>query len=253
MNIGLLTSKTLSDFNLKALQPILEDVSFNIKVALIDNRPEKSLKQKLKKNIKRGRGGYIIIMAFKRFLSKKNYTIPTKEYCITNQIDVIEAKEPYSESAIENIKKYSLDILLLLGGYGIIKKPLLNVTPKGVLSYHHGNMRKYRGMPFGFWELYYNETEMGITVQILSEGLDCGLAIEEKTIEIKENDTVKKLQCKAFEESEDMLYKALKKLSDKKFDPEKISIYGEVYTLPNLRQWVILKARLLRRRLKIKK
>ena len=55
MNIGLLTSNSLSEFRLNTLKPILADNCFSIKIAIIDNRPEKSLKQKLKKNIKRGR------------------------------------------------------------------------------------------------------------------------------------------------------------------------------------------------------
>jgi methionyl-tRNA formyltransferase len=73
---------------------------------------------------------------------------------------------------IENIRKFKPDILLLIDGFGIIKEPLLKITPLGVLSYHHGNMQKYRGEPPAFLELYNNENEMGITVQILSSGLE---------------------------------------------------------------------------------
>ena len=51
-------------------------------------------------------------------------------------------------------------------------------------------MRKYRGMPPGLWELYHGEREMGITVQKLAAGLDCGVPIEEKHIPIYPNDTL---------------------------------------------------------------
>lgn len=250
MNIGLLTSNSLSEFRLNTLKPIIEDNNFSIKVAIIDNRPKKSLKQKLKKNIKRGRGGYILIMALQSIFSKKGKSINTKEFCSKNKIAVIETKEPYSPDIIESIKKFNLDLLILVGGYGIIKEPLLKVTPIGVLSYHHGNMRKYRGMPPALWELYNNEKEMGVTVQILSPGLDNGIPIEEKTIDIRKNDSLKKLQNRAFEQSVDMLYKALKNLSNKEFTPQRIDNFGKVYTLPNLKQWIILNIRLILRRLK---
>ena len=250
MKIGILTSSSLSEFRLKTLQPILADKSFEIKVALIDKRPKKSLKQKLLKNIKRGRGGYIIIMAIESFFSKKQESINVEDFCNKNQIEIIETKTPYSDATINRIKKFELDILLLVGGFGIIKEVLLNTTPKGILSYHHGNMRKYRGMPPARWELYNNENEMGVTVQVLAPGLDCGIPIEEKTIEIRKSDTLKKLRNRASEQSIDMLYKALKKLSDKDFVPEKIETFGEVYTLPNLKQWIILNVRILLRRLK---
>jgi folate-dependent phosphoribosylglycinamide formyltransferase PurN len=250
IKIGLLASSSLSDFRIKTLKPILADRNFLIKVAIIDKRPKLSIKQKLMKNLKRGRGGYIIIMALKSFFSKNNFSISTIKYCQNNNIDLIETNEPYSQSTIEKIKEYDLDLLILTGGFGIIKKKILDIPPLGVLSYHHGDMRKYRGMPPALWELYNNEKEMGVTVQVLSPGLDSGIPIEEKKIPISKKDTLQKLQKKASDESVDMLYKALVKLSKKDYEPTKIDKFGKVYTLPNLRQWLILNIRILWRKLK---
>ncbi len=248
MNIGILTGNSLSDFMIKTLNPILVDKSVSIKVAVVDGKKQ-SIWQKVKKNLKRGRGGYIIVMAIRFIIKKKRKDNDTKEFCNKNGIDIIVAKEPYSSDTIDRIKKYNLDILILLGGYGIIKEPLLKITPKGVLSYHHGNMRKYRGMPPCFWELFNNEKEMGVTVQILSTGLDRGIPVVEKTIEIKKDDSLKKLQSRAYNQSIDMLHKALKQLSNKGFTPVVIEKYGNVYTLPNFRQWIILNIKLLWRKI----
>ncbi|MDG2080411.1 MAG: formyltransferase family protein [Bacteroidales bacterium] len=250
MKIGLLASSEISNFRLKTLKPILTNSNFLIKVAIIDKRPKLTLKQKLKKNLKRGRGGYIIIMGFERLFSKKSYSISTVEYCHNNHIEIIETDEPYSDTTIDKIKEYDLDLLILIGGFGIIKKKILDVTPLGVLSYHHGDMRKYRGMPPALWELFNNEKEMGITVQILSSGLDSGIPIEEKKIAINRKDTLKNLQRRASDESIDMLYKALMKLSKKDYIPRKIDKFGKVYTLPNFRQWLLLNMKLYWRRLK---
>ncbi len=249
LKIGLLASGSLSDFRLKTLKPVVEDENFLIKFAVIDKRPGLKLHQKLKKNLKRGRGGYILIMALKSLLAKKEYSKPTVEYCQENHIDVIETDMPYSQEIIDQIKKYDVDVLILVGGFGIIKDSLLNVAPLGVLSYHHGDMRKYRGMPPALWELYNDEKEMGVTVQVLSKGLDRGLPIEEKSIAIKKNDTLQKLKKRALEESEEMLYKALIKLSNKSYKPCKIDAFGQVYTLPNLRQWVTLHFKLFWRKM----
>jgi folate-dependent phosphoribosylglycinamide formyltransferase PurN len=249
MKIGLLSSKNISEFCLKMLNPIFVDFSFSIKVVVIDSRPAITLKQKLIKHLKRGRGGYIIIMALESISLKNKLSNNTKKYCIENGIDVIETENPYSTDTINKIKKYNLDVLILIGGYGIVKKPLLSLTPIGILSYHHGDMRKYRGGPPAFWELYNNEKEMGVTVQILSSDLDRGIPVDEKVIEIRKNDTWKKLQSRAYQESIGMMYSALKKLLNKKFYPTKIDSYGKVYTLPNLRQWIILNIKILWRKL----
>jgi methionyl-tRNA formyltransferase len=137
----------------------------------------------------------------------------------------------------------------LTGGYGIIKEPILSIPPFGILSYHHGDMRKYRGQPPAFWELYNNEKEMGITVQILNSGLDCGIPVVEKTVEIRKNDTLKMLFNRAMKESESMMHEALKMLENPGFHPAKIESFGKVYTLPDLGQWLKLNIKGLLRRL----
>lgn len=239
MRIGLLASTQMSDFVLNTLKPVLEDKHMDIALVIIDSRPRLTLKQKIKKNFKRGRGGYMLVMAVQSYFNKQLPSKDTKQCCVENGFEFIETSNHYADETIDRIKSYKLDILVLTGGFGIIKKPLLEVTPMGVLSYHHGNMRKYRGMPPAFWELYNNEKEMGVTVQLLSAGLDRGMPVEEMTIPIMHKDTFKKLGTRAMQQSEIMLYNALKKIETGQFVPERINEYGKVYTLPNLRQWLL--------------
>jgi len=163
-----------------------------------------------------------------------------------------ETSDPHTEKILDIIKINCLDVLVLLGGFGIIKEPLINICPKGVVSYHHGNMRKYRGMPPAFWELYNGEKEMGVTVQKIAKGIDRGNPIEEKSIQINKSDTYKNLKERALKESEDMMYKALKKIANTRYVLENINEFGQIYTLPNFRQWVILNIKLSLRRFKSK-
>ena len=46
-----------------------------------------------------------------------------------------------------------------------------------------------------------------------------------------------------------MMYSALTKLSDPDFKPEIVEKFGKVYTLPNLRQWILLKIKILIRQI----
>jgi len=249
MRIGLLTTDSIPVFRLNTLKPVLKDNSFSIDFAVIDDRPKKSIYEKLKKNIRRGRGGYIIIMAYQRFFAKKEITISAEMFCNENGISFHKTENIYSPETIDYISKKKADVLILIGGYEIIKEPLLSIAHFGILSYHHGNMRKYRGQPPAFWELFNDEKEMGITVQILAAGLDHGTPVLEKTIEIMKNETLTSLHSRSLQESVYMMYEALKKLTDKDFVPAKIENYGKVYTIPNLRQWIILKMKIFWRRL----
>jgi methionyl-tRNA formyltransferase len=250
MDIGILVSSSISEFRDRTLQPIIEDDAFNIKVAIIDRHRGKTFKEKLIKNFKRGRGGYMIVMAFKKLFSKKSNT-PDRDievYCKQHNIEIIETTNPYSKETLDAIKQYKLDTLLLVGGYGIVKESMINLVPQGILSYHHGNMRKYRGMPPAFWELYNNEKEMGMTLQRLSTGLDCGEPIVEKQIPIEKGVSFPALEHRLLEESIDMMYQAVQKISDNHYQTQSIDKLGKVYTLPNLREWLLFTLKMFFRR-----
>jgi methionyl-tRNA formyltransferase len=252
MKIGLLTGRSLTEYELKVLDPILKDKSFEVNLVIGDFKKQKTFLQKIKKNIKRGRGGYVVVMFFKKLLDRRKYNMNIIDFCKKNNICMIETSDLYTEKLLAIIKKNCLDVLVLLGGFGIIKEPLINICPKGVISYHHGNMRKYRGMPPAFWELYNGEKEMGVTVQKIANGIDRGNPIEEKSIQINRSDTYKNLIERAFKESEDLMYKALKKIANTRYELVNINEYGQIYTLPNFRQWITLNMKISLRRLKAK-
>lgn len=240
MKLGILAGKNFTKFQQNVLKPILDDQNIEIRLIVIDSSPSLSLSKALRKNLKRGRGGYIFVMAFNAFFSKqKTESESTIQFCKKYNFPYIASEKIHSEKTVEIIKKNGLDAMILLGAKGIISEPLISLCPSGILSYHHGNMRKYRGMPPAFWELFNEEKEMGITVQRIAKKLDCGFPIEEKNIPIRHLDTLKSLTERAYTESENMMHKALKKISTPNFIYKPIDEIGKVYTLPNLRQWLL--------------
>jgi methionyl-tRNA formyltransferase len=64
------------------------------------------------------------------------------------------------------------------------------------------------------------------------------------------SDTLGTLTARLKTEDEGMLYAALKKMANPDFTPVPIQEFGTVYTLPNLRQWLTLNARIAYRRLR---
>lgn len=248
MKIVILSSTRLDSFQQKVLQPIVEDSAIEVVAALIDCHPHPSLKKRFIKNLKRGRGGYMLIMLSKRYFAKKRPSIAAKEFFSAHGIPCIETQEPYTEKTAETIRNLNPEAIVMIGGFGIIKEPLLSLTPRGILSYHHGNMRKYRGQPVGFWELYNNETEMGVTVQRLAAGIDKGTPIMERTIPIDPKDNVTTLREKALGNSTDMMHETLRLIQQPDFKPAIIDHYGPIFTIPNLRQYLMLQFKLLFRK-----
>ena len=252
MRIAILCGTTLDTFQQEVLKPILADSSIEVATALIDCRPKPSAKKRFLKNLKRRRGGYMLVMLFKSQFAKKRPSGPSSAFFGNNGISSIETKQPYSEEVIKQLQGLRIDTMVMLGGFGIVKEPLLSLAPNGILSYHHGDMRKYRGQPVGFWELYHNEKEMGVTVQRLAAGIDKGTPIVEKTIPINKKDTVATLRERAMRDSIPMMHEALLKIQSPEFSSAEIHEYGPIYTLPNLRQYILLQLKLIFRKLYLK-
>lgn len=237
-------SPTLSEFRKNTLQPVLADPDFTVVLAVIDDRPPKSTWDRLKTNLRKGRGGYVLVMALRSFFAPAPPQENTETYCARNGIAVHHTVTPYGAETLARVSKSQLDTLVLIDGFGIVRKQLIDAAALGVLSYHHGDMRKYRGMPPAMWELYNGETEMGVTVQLITPGLDNGRPIVEITVPIEGSDDVDRLTGRALKLSEPMLHTALRRLADPQFVAPVITAFGKVYTLPNLRQWLRLQARI---------
>lgn len=85
--------------------------------------------------------------------------------------------EYFKEEDLEKIRSYQLDFILRFG-FSIIKGEILNVPKYGVWSYHHDDPEKYRGVPTGFWEIYYHDPVNAAVLQRLTDKIDAGMILK---------------------------------------------------------------------------
>lgn len=78
---------------------------------------------------------------------------------------------------LDKIKELKLDVILR-AGLGILKGQILDTAKYGIWSFHHGDEFHYRGLPAGFWEIYYSELVCGVVLQKLTENLDTGYMLQ---------------------------------------------------------------------------
>ena len=83
----------------------------------------------------------------------------------------------FSEADIAEIRKYDLDFILRFG-FNIIRGETLKAARFGVWSFHHGDEKKYRGYPPGFWEIYEGDNITGAILQRLTDRLDGGIVLK---------------------------------------------------------------------------
>jgi methionyl-tRNA formyltransferase len=246
-----LAPPVLDPFQLAVVEHILAQRRDDVVGCLIDDRPPTPLRAKAASHLRRARGGYIAVLAIRalrRRLRRRGEPLPPTAGVIADiGARVIRTADPYDATAVDAVTRLEPDMLLLIGGFGIVKDPLLSLAPSGVLSYHHGDMRRYRGQPAGFWELYNGERSMGVTVQRLAAGIDCGEPIVERRYEIRPDDTLSSLMSRVYAASADMLREAIERVESGQ-PPASLETLGAVYTLPNLRQWLAYRWRIARRR-----
>jgi hypothetical protein len=77
---------------------------------------------------------------------------------------------------LRKIEADAPDVILKFG-LSLLRVPDRRDLAAPILSYHHGDPRKFRGRPAGFYEILRGEQLMGQIVQILSNRLDAGQVV----------------------------------------------------------------------------
>jgi len=125
----------------------------------------------------------LLIRIWFRFLMKpdaKTLVDLSAVYPALPEIKCVTARKGYAEyfnnADIEVIKSKNLDFILRFG-FGILKGEILDSAKYGVWSYHHDDDRKYRGVPTGFWEIWFNDPINAAILQRLTNQLDSGVIL----------------------------------------------------------------------------
>lgn len=128
-----------------------------------------------------------------------------------------------SDLTAELIRDYSVDVAIL-GGTGIIKKPLLSFPKIGLINVHPGILPEYRGCSAVEWALYNND-EVGATCHFVVEEIDRGDMICTLKAKIVRGDKYPDVRLKAYRLQSETLIAGLNILSQadyrKKIQPNR--------------------------------
>lgn len=116
-------------------------------------------------------------------------------------------------------------------GFGFLTGDALDAPTHGVLSYHHGDLREYRGQPMGFWEFVHGRSEAGVTLQRLNETLDGGEIAALKHVDVEDADSWSEVKRRLFAASDDMLVTGVRRLTTDELldEPDEL---GDCYSHP---------------------
>lgn len=152
---------------------------------------------------------------------------------------------PNSTEFLQKLKAEAPDVIINQSQF-IIKKDLLSVATLGMLNRHNALLPKNRGRLTPFWVLFKGESESGVSIHFIDEGIDSGAIVVQKKFPVEPGESFASLVRKNYQWAPKAMLEALDKLEagDQDFlpNPESEATYN---TIPTLGQaWKYRKRRL---------
>ena len=145
-------------------------------------------------------------------IGRKQIVTPSdvKKYALEKNIPV-EQPDKVKERYIEIAQKYNPEIVICKAFGEIVPKEFLDYPKYGCINIHFSLLPKFRGAVPIQKALLDGEKETGITIMLMSEGLDEGDIIDTYTEEIREDDTNISLRERLVKKSTEVLIPVLNK------------------------------------------
>ena len=246
ISVGVLVEETLSVWQVRALETMLNESDAQIAYVVV-NRAEDTFTDKFER-VRRAKA-YVVIAGLRRFSTAVHGEQGLHRSMLVEDVECLADAEvvecvptPSAEFGVElpaeTVERVSNCDVIVRFGFGIIKGRILTVPQHGVLSYHHGDIRRYRGRPAGFWEFMHGVDETGITLQKLSSELDKGNIAVYRSIDISQSEPYQSIRRRLFEESIDMLATAITDIEQGTYDPANPDTTGDLYTAPSFTEYL---------------
>ena len=115
---------------------------------------------------------------------------PPVKYCAhAHAVPVFQPQKIRTSEALEHLRGWRPD-LIVVAAYGkILPKTILDLPACGCINIHASLLPKYRGAAPMQWAIAQGETHSGVTIMQVSEELDAGDILLQKSVALKPNET----------------------------------------------------------------
>lgn len=114
---------------------------------------------------------------------------PVKEKALEMGIPVFQPRRVREPEALETIKEYAADMIVVAAFGQILPKELLELPKYGCINVHASLLPKYRGAAPIQWSILNGDEVTGVTIMRMDVGLDTGDMIAKTEIPISPEDT----------------------------------------------------------------
>jgi methionyl-tRNA formyltransferase len=134
---------------------------------------------------------------------------PIKTLAIELGLTVIQPKRVNTSETINLIIEKKTDVIIVAAFGQILKKEVLDIPRYGCINVHASLLPRWRGAAPINAVIYHGDTETGITIMKMDEGLDTGPIISQQSIQIDPTDDAGLLSKKLAELGGELILETL--------------------------------------------
>lgn len=143
------------------------------------------------------------------------------EYQPDIPLRIVDKNTLNDNDSVNFMKELKPDVVLVFGS-GMIREPLISVLPKDTINLHLGLSPRYRGAATLFWPFYFLEPQFaGTTFHRIVHTPDGGDILHQTIPEMKREDGIHDLSCRAVLESTKEAVRLLGMYTDWHFKSQK--------------------------------
>lgn len=146
---------------------------------------------------------------------KQILTPPEVKVCATeHSIPVYQPEKIKGSNALDIINELAPDVIIVVAYGKILPKEILDAAPYGCINVHASLLPLYRGAAPIQWSILNGDSETGVSIMQMDEGLDTGDILYMEKTPIEENETSEELFDRLSVIGANALVKALDDISN---------------------------------------
>lgn len=147
-------------------------------------------------------------------------------------------KNPNATSFLEQVKALQPDLIVSYSAPVVFKEALLKIPKHGCINLHCSFLPYYAGVMPSFWTLYKKEKTTGATVHYMDTKIDNGAILNQKEINISENETMFSLIVKSKEIGGNLMCETIREIQNSTVNiKENFAEKGSYFTWPTVEQF----------------
>ncbi len=157
----------------------------------------------------------------------------TKEFAIKRGIPYFQPENLKNDDFLNNIKKFSVDIFLVIAYGKKLQSELLFYPPLHSFNLHFSLLPRWRGAAPVNWAILAGDKQTGLTFMKMDEGIDTGDILTQQVLEINENETAEELFKRIIDVGKPFLIHSLEIIENRNFiltkQDESLATYASIF------------------------